>query len=87
MRQGLILLTGGVAGPLGRLLGEGQRDRSRTAAGRAWPRRFQPHRRRASAARSAVEQAVEPGLITLADAAGLPLVATNELLFRAAGDA
>ena len=80
--EGLILLTGGTTGPLARLLAEGQKRRGgppARRAGRGLPRprgdgAASPRRRRWS-------RAVEPGLIALADAAGLPLVATNDCYF------
>jgi DNA polymerase-3 subunit alpha len=79
--EGLMLLTGGTTGPLFRLLAEGRRpDAARLLAqlAEAFPdrtvvelnRHNQPH-----------EQAIEPGLIALADAAALPLVATNDCMF------
>jgi DNA polymerase-3 subunit alpha len=80
--DGLYLLTGGAAGPIGRLLGEGQMD-----AARAYATTLQT----AFAGRMAMELqrhgepaeiAVEPGMITLADELGLPLVATNECFFE-----
>ena len=78
---GLILLTGGTRGPLARLLAEG-----RQAEAAAWLARC----REAFGDRTVVElhrhglpieRAIEPGLITLADEAGVPLVATNECFF------
>ncbi len=78
---GLLLLTGGTGGPLGRLLAEGRRD---DAA--AWLAAI----REAFGDRAAIElhrhglgleRAVEPGMIALADEFGLPLVATNECFF------
>ncbi|MBU6499755.1 MAG: DNA polymerase III subunit alpha, partial [Rhodospirillales bacterium] len=78
---GLILLTGGSTGPLARLLGEGQTAEA-TALLAALAEAFgdravvELHRHD-----TALERAVEPGLITLADAAGLPLVATNDCFF------
>ena len=78
---GLILLTGGAAGPVGRLLGEGQKQAAEALLGRlaeAFPARavmeLQRHGLEA-------ERAIEPGLITLADEAGLPLLATNDCFF------
>jgi DNA polymerase-3 subunit alpha len=79
--SGLILLTGGRFGPIGRLLGEAQQSEAthllstlldifgdRLAV--ELERHFLP-----------AERAVEPGLISLAEAAGVPLVATNECFF------
>jgi DNA polymerase-3 subunit alpha len=78
---GLILLTGGRFGPIGRLLGEAQQSEAayllntllETFGDRLaveLERHFLP-----------AERAVEPGLIALAEAAGIPLVATNECFF------
>jgi DNA polymerase-3 subunit alpha len=78
---GILLLTGGVAGPIGRLLAE-----NREADAKIFLRRLQD----AFADRIAMElqrhgdpiqRAIEPGFIALADAAGIPLVATNECCF------
>ena len=78
---GLILLTGGTRGPVGRLLVEGRR---KDAAG--WLARvaeafgdravMELHRHGL-----AVEKAIEPGLVALADEFGMPLAATNECFF------
>ena len=76
---GLMLLTGGLRGPLGRLLTEGrQQDAAALLAALA----------EGFAGRCLVElhrhgghEAIEPGLIGLADAQGLPLVAANEVFF------
>ncbi|MBV8914020.1 MAG: DNA polymerase III subunit alpha [Acetobacteraceae bacterium] len=78
---GLVLLTGGPGGPVGRLLIEGRRDEAETLVARfaeAFPERciMELHRHGLP-----VQQAIEPGLIDLADARGLPLVATNECFF------
>ncbi len=82
---GLILLTGGTRGPIARLLAEG-----RQAEAAAWLARcteafgdrtvVELHRHGLP-----IERAIEPGLITLADDAGLPLVATNECFFANPG--
>jgi DNA polymerase-3 subunit alpha len=79
--QGLLLLTGGAAGPLGRMLAEGQRDEAEhllAALAEAFPGRCIVELQRHGLA---LERAIEPGLIQLADAAGLPLVATNDCFF------
>jgi DNA polymerase-3 subunit alpha len=78
---GLMLLTGGTHGPLGRLLAEGQKGEAERLLARlaeAFPDRtaMELHRHGLP-----VEQAIEPGLIALADAAHLPLVATNDCFF------
>ena len=79
--EGLFLLTGGTRGPLARLLAEGRQADAASLLARM---------REAFGDRLAVElhrhgtgldRAVEPGLITLADRCGLPLVATNECFF------
>jgi DNA polymerase-3 subunit alpha len=82
---GLFLLTGGTRGPLARLLGEGRETDAAALTARM---------REAFADRCAVElhrhgtaadAALEPGLMSLADRHGLPLVATNECFFPDAG--
>jgi DNA polymerase III subunit alpha len=79
--EGLFLLTGGTTGPIARLLAEGQKpeaERLLAAFAEAFPDRtvVELHRHRV-----AIEQAIEPGLIALADAMRLPLVATNDCMF------
>lgn len=79
--DGLILLTGGPSGPLGRLLAEGQKAEAERLLA-AFCERFADRtvmelQRHGLAA----ERAVEPALIALADAAGVPLVATNDCYF------
>jgi DNA polymerase-3 subunit alpha len=78
---GLFLLTGGTFGPIARLLAEGQKaeaERLLAAMAEAFPGHVVVELHRHGLA---VERAIEPGLIALADAAGLPLVATNECFF------
>jgi DNA polymerase-3 subunit alpha len=78
---GLFLLTGGATGPLARLLAEGQRPEAERLIARfaeAFPDRVAMELHRHGLDR---ERALEPGLIALADAAGLPLVATNDCFF------
>ena len=78
---GLLLLTGGTTGPIGRLLAEGQKpeaERLLDAMGEAFPGRTIQELHRHSLP---VEAAIEPGLIALADARGIPLVATNDCYF------
>jgi len=80
-QAGLMLLTGGRFGPLGRMLGEGQRAEAETllaALGDAFGDRIAIELERHGLP---AERAIEPGLIQLAEAAGLPLVATNECFF------
>ena len=78
---GLILLTGGTNGPLARLLAEARQPEA-DALLRQFAEAFDDrtvvelHRHGLQ-----LERAIEPGLIALADAAGLPLVATNECFF------
>ncbi|MEK7245222.1 MAG: DNA polymerase III subunit alpha, partial [Pseudomonadota bacterium] len=79
--EGLILLTGGPAGPVGRLLAAGQNPAAeevllRLAA--AFPGRLYVELMRHG---MAVEKATEPGFLDLAYRHGLPLVATNEAFF------
>ncbi|HEV7266666.1 MAG TPA: DNA polymerase III subunit alpha [Falsiroseomonas sp.] len=83
--QGLILLTGGTVGPLGRLLSEGRREAARKLLAQL-REIFGPddlavelHRHRL-----AVERVVEPGLLRLADEHGLPIVAANDVYFAEA---
>jgi len=80
---GLLLLTGGAEGPIGRLLAEGQKPAAEAllaGLAEAFPGRVAVELQRHGLA---LEQAVEPGLIALADAAALPLVATNACYFAA----
>jgi DNA polymerase-3 subunit alpha len=82
--DGLILLTGGTGGPIGRLLAEGRRPDAdallrRLAEAFAGRTVVELHRHGL-----AIERAIEPGLIALADECGLPLVATNECFFATA---
>ena len=79
--EGLMLLTGGTRGPVARLLAEGRRDEAAGLLARfreAFPDRclMELHRHGL-----AVERAIEPGLLALADEYRLPLVATNECFF------
>ena len=79
--EGLFLLTGGTTGPIARLLAEGQKpeaERLLAALAEAFPDRtiMELHRHRLP-----IEQAIEPGLIAMADAFNLPLVATNDCMF------
>ncbi len=79
--EGLFLLTGGAAGPIGRLLAEGQLADAQAylaALQEGFSGRIAMELQRHG---EKLEQAIEPGLITLADKAGIPLVATNECFF------
>jgi DNA polymerase-3 subunit alpha len=83
--EGLLLLTGGSSGPLARLLAEGRKPAAeallaRLAEAFAGRTVVELHRHGLAA-----ERALEPGLITLADEAGLPLVATNDCFFATPG--
>lgn len=79
--EGLLLLTGGTRGPLFQMLAEGQKDEAERWLAQmheAFGDRLivELHRHNL-----AVEKAVEPGVIALANRFGLPLVATNECFF------
>ncbi len=79
--EGLLLLTGGTRGPLGRLLAEARQAEAAALLARlaeAFPGRVAVELHRHGLP---IEPAIEPGMIALADAAGLPLVATNECFF------
>jgi len=79
--EGLFLLTGGPSGPIGRLLAEGQMVEAEAYLAtlhEAFPNRIAMELQRHG---EKLEQAIEPGLITLADKRGIPLVATNECFF------
>ena len=79
--EGLLLLTGGTQGPIARLLAEGQRDeavRLLAEFREAFPDRTIMELNRHGLA---IERAIEPGLITLADEACIPLVAANDCYF------
>jgi DNA polymerase-3 subunit alpha len=84
-RAGIILLTGGTTGPLGRLLSEGRRD---AAAKLLHQLRdiFGPDDLVVELQRHGLpsEKMIEAGLLGLADAAGLPIVATNDVYFAEA---
>ncbi|HET6182573.1 MAG TPA: DNA polymerase III subunit alpha [Acetobacteraceae bacterium] len=78
---GLILLTGGTTGPLGRLLAEGQlraAEHLLALLAEAFPGRVavELHRHGTEADRT-----IEPAMLSLADEAGLPIVATNDCYF------
>ncbi len=82
---GLIALTGGAAGPVGRLLAEGQGAAAEAVLARlaaAFPGRLYVELQRHGLA---VERQTEPGLIDLAYRFDLPLVATNEAFFAGPG--
>jgi len=82
--DGLIALTAGGEGALGRLIAEGQRSAAEQIADRLeglFPGRLYVELSRRG---DAVEQQAEAGLIELAYARGLPLVATNPACFAEA---
>ncbi|GCD53212.1 DNA polymerase III subunit alpha [Acetobacter pasteurianus] len=79
--EGLLLLTGGSRGPLFQMLAEGQTEDAEKWLARvheAFDDRLIVELHRHGLA---IEKAVEPGVLTLADRFGLPLVATNECFF------
>jgi DNA polymerase III subunit alpha len=81
--EGLILLTGGPAGPVGRLLGEGQNDAAAamlTRLAEIFPGRLYIELMRHGMPE---EDRIEGPLIDLAYAHNLPLVATNNVHFDA----
>ena len=84
---GLICLSGGPDGPVGRLLREGQPDRAGALLERLaaiFPDRLYVELQRHPDARgrlTAAEAASEPGHLDLAYRLGLPLVATNDVHF------
>lgn len=79
--DGVIALTGGLDGPLARRLTEGQIDAARhllDSYATLFPDRLYVEIQRHN---TLPERRVEPLLLDLADAAGLPIVATNECFF------
>jgi DNA polymerase-3 subunit alpha len=81
--DGLILLTGGPAGPVGRLLNEGQNDAAAAMLARLaelFPGRLYVELMRHN---MPDENRIETALIDLAYARNLPLVATNNVFFDA----
>lgn len=83
--DGLILLTGGVSGPVGRLLLEGQRDAAEALLLRL--KSLFPHRLYVELQRHdlAEEHETEAAFIDMAYAHDLPLVATNQAFFSDEG--
>jgi DNA polymerase III subunit alpha len=83
--SGLIALTAGPAGTVGRQLAEGQRDKAEGSLQRLMRifdgRLYIELMRHGMAA----EDRIEAGLIALADAYNIPLVATNEAFFADEG--
>ncbi|RMH41844.1 MAG: DNA polymerase III subunit alpha, partial [Alphaproteobacteria bacterium] len=85
--EGLICLTGGADGPVGRLLHAGKRDRAEALLGRlsaAYPGRLYVELQRHPTEGGALphaERATERGFVEMAYAMDLPLVATNDVHF------
>ena len=86
--QGLICLTGGAGGPLGKLLQANRRPAAEALAKRLagmFPNRLYVEIQRHGSGgplRTPPEEASEPGLIDIAYAQNLPLVATNDVYFQ-----
>jgi DNA polymerase-3 subunit alpha len=79
--DGLLCLTGGARGPIGRLLAEGQAEGAEAMLSdlaAAFPNRLYVELTRHG---TADEARSEPGLIDLAYRHGVPLVATNDVYF------
>ncbi|SES86384.1 DNA polymerase III subunit alpha [Paracoccus homiensis] len=85
--EGLICLTGGAQGPLGQLIAQGQKDKAALLADRlakAFPTRLYVELQRHPGENGKLpepEALSEAGLIELAYAQELPLVATNDVYF------
>ncbi|WP_338666128.1 DNA polymerase III subunit alpha [Pararoseomonas sp. SCSIO 73927] len=80
--SGIFLLTGGTLGPLGRLLAEGRRAQAEAllaALREAYGDNLAVELTRHGTER---DRAVEPGLLAIADAAALPIVAANDVYFK-----
>ncbi len=85
MTDGLIALTGGPRGLVGRLLLESQADQAVNAFGllqQLFPDRLYVELMRHDVTQ---ERQIEPGLLELAYARNVPLIATNEVYFADAG--
>ena len=86
--EGVICLTGGANGPLGKLLQSNRRPAAEALAqrlARMFPNRLYVEIQRHGSGgplRTAPEEASEPGLIDIAYARDLPLVATNDVYFE-----
>jgi len=79
--EGLLCLTGGAAGPLGRLLQDEQRDAAEALVERlveTFPGRLYVELQRHGLES---ERVTEPGFLDIAEARDLPIVATNEAFF------
>ncbi|WP_296206096.1 PHP domain-containing protein, partial [uncultured Hyphomicrobium sp.] len=85
-REGLILLTGGPLGPIGRALTDGQLALARerlTRLARIFDGQLYVELQRHGLK---FEEEIEPQLISLAYELGIPLVATNEVYFASPDD-
>ena len=83
--EGLLLLTGGSRGPVARLLAEGRRPDAAALLKRmaeAFPGRTLVELHRHG---TALDNAIEPGLLQLSSDLDLPIVATNECFYPRAG--
>ena len=79
--EGVFLLTGGTCGPLGRLLMEGRRDAAiglLDALKESFGDRLAVELTRHGLD---IERGLDPALLALADQAGLPIVAANDVYF------
>ncbi|HKK35032.1 MAG TPA: DNA polymerase III subunit alpha [Paracoccaceae bacterium] len=90
--EGLICLTGGDDGPLGRLIRDDRRDRAEALLDRleaAFPGRLYleilRHGPSDDDPRTPAQAATEPAFVAMAHARGLPLVATNDVMFDRPG--
>src|SRR5262249_38745565 len=81
LTEGVIALTGGPSGPVGRLLTEGQRPAAEAKLDELL--QLFPDRLYVELMRHGLdeERRIEPALVEMADARGLPLVATNDCFF------
>ncbi|MCL5778582.1 DNA polymerase III subunit alpha [Limibaculum sp. FT325] len=85
--EGVICLTGGADGPLGRMIRAGRQPQAEALAARLaalFPNRVYVELQRhgtGPSLRTEAEAASEPGLIEIAYAHDLPLVATNDVYF------
>jgi DNA polymerase-3 subunit alpha len=79
--EGVFLLTGGTAGPLGRLLAEGRKEAAAhllDALKESFPDRLAVELTRHGLP---IERGLDPAMLAMADAAGLPVVAANDVYF------
>ena len=78
---GTILLTGGTLGPIARMLAEGRMPEAEALLAQLSEAFFGRCMMELHRHGLAIERAIEPGLVSLADRLRLPLVATNECFF------